>query len=57
MTHSTDAWLQWIMVLLVLCASVYLALVNNQQEIIFNLTTLCFGYYFGRRTEPPTPSK
>lgn len=37
------------MVMMVLAASVYLAIINNQQEIIFNLTTLCFGYYFGKR--------
>lgn len=44
-----DAILQWLMVMIVLAAAVYLAIINNQQEIIFNLATLCFGYYFGKR--------
>lgn len=44
-----DAILQWSMVMAVLAASVFLAIKNNQQEIIFNLATLCFGYYFGKR--------
>lgn len=44
-----DAVLQWLMVMIVLVAAVYLAVANNQQEIIFNLSTLCFGYYFGKR--------
>ena len=44
-----DAILQWLMVMIVLAAAVYLAIINNQQEVIFNLATLCFGYYFGKR--------
>lgn len=51
----TDAVLQWIMVICVLGATVYLAIVNNLPEIIFQLSTLSFGYYFGSRgsTLPP----
>jgi hypothetical protein len=44
-----DAILQWSMVMAVLAAAVFLAVKNNQQDIIFNLATLCFGYYFGKR--------
>lgn len=45
-----DDILQWLMVILVLGACIYLSIVNNEREIIFNLATLCFGYYFGNRT-------
>lgn len=46
------------MVIMVLGACIYLAVVNNTQEIIFNLATLCFGYYFGQRNTPaPPPTK
>ena len=38
--------LEFIMVLSVLAAACYMAIRNNNPEIIFNLCTLCFGYYF-----------
>ena len=44
-----DDVLQWIMVILVLGACIYLAIANNTTDVIFNLATLCFGYYFGNR--------
>jgi len=47
--HAADAVLQWFMVVIVLGATVYLAIINNEPEIIFNLTSLAFGYYFGSR--------
>lgn len=52
----TDMWLQWFMVVLVLLGCMYMAIVNNEPSIVYNLTTLCFGYYFGTRhdnTGPP----
>ena len=52
-----SAWLQWLMVLIVLFATVYMALVNNKPDIIFNLCTLCFGYYFGSAVSNPPPSR
>lgn len=52
--HLTNAVLQWIMVLFVLGATVYMAIVNNKFDIIFNLCTLCFGYYFGQRDTSST---
>jgi len=47
--HPADAILQWFMVVMVLGAAVYLAIVNNQADIVFNLASLAFGYYFGSR--------
>lgn len=44
--RKTEIYLEWIMVLVVLCAAVYFAIRNNTPDIIFNLCTLCFGYYF-----------
>jgi hypothetical protein len=40
-------WLQWIMVILVLLSAIYTALKEGKTDIIFNLCTLTFGYYFG----------
>lgn len=40
-------WLQWVMVVLVLIATIVMAVKNNATDVIFNLCTLCFGYYFG----------
>lgn len=57
MKPATTAGLQWIMVLLVLGATVFLAVKNNQQDIVFNLCTLCFGYYFGSSQSNPPPEK
>lgn len=54
MQHPADAVLQWFMVVLVLGAAVYLAIVNNQADIVFNLASLAFGYYFGSRGTMPT---
>jgi len=47
-------WLQWLMVVMVLCATVFMAVRENKPDIIFNLCTLCFGYYFGsNQSNPP----
>ena len=48
-------WLQWLMVVLVLLATVSLAVKNNESDIIFNLCTLTFGYYFGSTQSTPPP--
>ena len=45
------------MVILVLVATVYLSIVNNLPEIIFQLSTLSFGYYFGSRASNSSPPK
>lgn len=45
------------MVLLVLSATVYIAIRNNQPEIINNLVTLVFGYYFGVLAQSTPPDK
>lgn len=45
-TQKTPIVLEWVMVLIVLCAAVFFAIKNNTPDIIFNLCTLCFGYYF-----------
>jgi hypothetical protein len=55
--HPTDAILQWVMVIMILAAAVYLAIVNNQADIVFNLASLAFGYYFGGRTQMPSVKK
>lgn len=55
MSTSTSYWLQWIMVLVVLIAAVSLAVKNNTPDIVFNLCTLCFGYYFGASRQEPPP--
>jgi len=39
------------MVLVVLIAAVYMAIANNTPDIIFNLATLSFGYYFRAATD------
>lgn len=57
MKPATTQSLQWVMVLLVLGATVFLAVKNNQQAIVFNLCTLCFGYYFGSSQSNPPPVK
>lgn len=50
---------QWIMVLLVLAATIFMAVRNNETAIIFNLVTLCFGFYFGSQNSnlPPPPAE
>jgi len=35
------------LVLVVTCAGVYQAILNNNPDFVYSLTTLCFGYYFG----------
>lgn len=49
MQSKTTEWLQWLMVIAVLGATVFIAVKNNDTDIIFNLCTLCFGYYFGSK--------
>lgn len=44
--RKTEVYLEWVMVLAVLLAACYMAIKNNTPDIIFNLCTLCFGYYF-----------
>ena len=57
MNETKIAWLQWIMVILVLVGTLFLAIINNQTDIVFNLCTLCFGYYFGSsQSNPPAAS-
>jgi len=53
----TTEWLQWVLVISVLASSVYMAVINNKPDIIFNLTTLCFGYYFGSNQSNPPQSR
>ena len=43
------------MVLVVLAATIYMAARNNDPEIIYNLITLVFGYYFGVQAQINTP--
>lgn len=50
-------WLQWIMVIFVLCATIYTAIKEAKTDIIFNLCTLTFGYYFGSTQSNPPPDK
>lgn len=45
------------MVLAVLAATCYMAIINNAPDIIFNLCTLCFGYYFRGQVERTTLAK
>lgn len=52
--QKTRIWLEWIMVLAVLGAACFMAIRNNTPDIIFNLCTLCFGYYF-RGMQEVTP--
>lgn len=52
-------WLQWLMVVLVLIATIYTAIKESKTDIIFNLCTLTFGYYFGSNqsnTPPDNPA-
>lgn len=58
MKSRQTEWLQWLMVIFVLVAAVIMAVKNNDTAIIFNLCTLCFGYYFGSsQSNPPPESK
>lgn len=52
-------WLQWVMVLIVLLATVYVSLIERKTDFLFNLCTLTFGYYFGSNqsnTPPDLPA-
>ena len=49
--------MQAFMVLFVLAATIFLAIKNNQPEIINNLVTLVFGYYFGVLAQSTPPDK
>lgn len=44
--------LQAILVLMIAAATIYLSIVNNQTDLIYSLTGLCFGYYFGQINRP-----
>lgn len=49
--RKTEIYLEWVMVLVVLAAACFMAIKNNTPDIIFNLCTLCFGYYFRSVTD------
>lgn len=55
MNPKQTEWLQWLMVVLVLLATVSLAFKNNESDIIYNLCTLTFGYYFASTQSTPPP--
>jgi hypothetical protein len=57
MKPKQTEWLQWLMVVLVLLATVSLAVKNNETGIVFNLCTLTFGYYFGSTQSTPPATK
>jgi len=40
------------MVVAVLLPVIYLSLKNNELNLLSNLTTLCFGYFFGKQNSP-----
>lgn len=52
----TRELLQYAMVIMVLLATIVMAFINNETAIIFNLVTLCFGYYFGSQNNNPPPA-
>lgn len=39
--------LQSALVLMVAGTTCYLSVINNQTDLLYSLTGLCFGYYFG----------
>lgn len=55
--QSLSGWFQELLVFTVLGATIYFAILHNDGDIIYNLVTLCFGYYFGQRGSNPPPSK
>lgn len=52
MSNSPNPNLQAILVLMVCGATIYLSVINKQTDIIYSLTGLCFGYYFGSQNKP-----
>lgn len=47
--------LQWLLVIIVLLAAVASSFIKNDFTLMRDLTTLCFGYYFGSASSnPPT---
>lgn len=43
-------WLIPIMVVMVVAATIYLAVLERKTEYVYSLATACFGYYFGNFT-------
>lgn len=44
--------LQAVLVLMIAGATIFLSIKNNQTDLIYSLTGLCFGYYFGQINRP-----
>lgn len=57
MQDKNVKFLQWSMVMIVLGATIFMATKNNESSVVFNLCTLCFGYYFGTEQSNPPESK
>ena len=45
--------LQWLLVMVVLLFTVGMSVRNNDYKLLQDLTTLCFGYYFGSASSNP----
>ena len=48
------AWMIPVMVVLVVGATIYLAVLERKTEYVYSLATACFGYYFGNMTNTHT---
>lgn len=48
-------YLQFAMVIMVLGATIFLAIKHDELDIVFNLCSLTFGYYFGSDQSNPPP--
>jgi len=45
--------LQWLLVIIVLITAVISSFIKNDFTLMRDLTTLCFGYYFGSASSNP----
>lgn len=47
------AWMIPVMVVMVVGATIYLAVLERKTEYVYSLATACFGYYFGSAMARP----
>lgn len=53
----TSEHLQWLLVIIVLLATIFACFIERKFDVLWSMCTLCFGYYFGSaQSNPPTRS-
>ena len=54
-SSKTKERLQWLLVVIVLLATVAACFIERKFDVLWSMCTLCFGYYFGSaQSNPPT---